>query len=97
MPARVLFIHGWSVDSTATYGELPARLARDLRLDVQHLHLAKYVSFNDQVRVSDLAFALEAAIQREVKLADGERFAVITHSTGGPIVRTWWQKYYHAG
>ncbi len=23
-----------------------------------------------------------------------ERFAVITHSTGGPIVRIWWEKYY---
>ena len=27
-------------------------------------------------------------------LARGDRFACITHSTGGPVVRDWWNRYY---
>lgn len=91
---KILFIHGWSVTDTATYGELPARLARELNMDVQMIHLGRYISFRDEVRIPDIARALEAAVQREVKLQPGERFAVITHSTGGLVVRTWWQRFY---
>lgn len=89
----LVFVHGWSVRSTATYGELPARLEAELRERgetprVEHIHLGKYVSFNDQVTLDDLALAFDAAL-REKGLTS---FAAITHSTGGPLVRNWVSK-----
>jgi hypothetical protein len=92
---RVVFVHGWSVTNTDTYGGLPAALAgaapRELGITVQFLSLVKYVSFADEVSVDDIARGMQNAISTEVlpKLAKGERFAAITHSTGGPVVRAW--------
>jgi hypothetical protein len=98
----VVLVHGWSVRSTDTYGELPDRLeaeasrAANLRLDVRNLWLGKYVSFSDAVRVEDLSRGFQAALTRELgkELKAGRRFACITHSTGGPVVRDWWSRYY---
>ncbi|MCB1130289.1 MAG: phospholipase [Verrucomicrobiae bacterium] len=95
---HLLFIHGWSVTDTDTYGELPERLAAEAGLTVQHLYLGKYISFHDEVRMDDIACAMEEAVKREIVLQPGERFAAITHSTGGPVVRTWWDRFYaHSG
>ena len=91
---HLLFIHGWSVTDTDTYGRLPERLAKELGTSIQHLHLGKYISFHDEVRVADIAIAMEEALKREFQLPQGERFIVITHSTGGPVVRTWWDRFY---
>ena len=53
----IVFVHGWSVTNTDTYGGLPAALLKNAssRLDVQvtHLYLAKYVSFADEVKMRD--------------------------------------------
>ncbi|TKB59680.1 MAG: phospholipase [Nitrospira sp.] len=100
----VVLVHGWSVRSTDTYGELPARLEKEarreasLRLDIRNIWLGKYVSFSDAVRLEDLSRAFEAAVQRELgALArSGQRFICITHSTGGPVVRDWWHRYYQS-
>ena len=56
----VVFVHGWSVRSTDTYGRLPDRLkseatAAGLQIDVKHVYLSKYVSFRDEVRMEDIA------------------------------------------
>jgi hypothetical protein len=102
MKRLVIFVHGWSVTDTSTYGELPKRLRSEARndpsleLDVRHLHLGKYVSFQDEVRLDDLARGFQAALEREVALRDDQRFVCITHSTGGPVVRHWWQHFYLA-
>jgi hypothetical protein len=87
---ELVFVHGYSVRNTATYGDLPSRLEtemarRGLEVRVDHIYLGKYVSFNDQVTLDDLSRAFEAAV-REKGLA---QFACITHSTGGPLVRNW--------
>ncbi|GJM21270.1 MAG: phospholipase [Planctomycetota bacterium] len=107
MPASekrlVVFVHGWSVSHTNTYGEFAARLEREaerdpsLELDVHNIWLGKYVSFHDAVRVEDLARGFNAAIERELgpALRAGQRFACITHSTGGPVVREWWDRFYN--
>lgn len=102
MPSRlVIFVHGWSVTSTATYGELPARLKAEaprlagLDLDVRHIYLGEYVSFRDEVRMGDISRALEAALQNILSTLGAERrFTCITHSTGGPLVRDWLDRYY---
>ena len=97
----IVFVHGWSVTNTNTYGGLPAALLKNAptKLDIQvtHLFLGKYVSFADEVTLDDIARGMQQAIAVEVlpKLAKGERFACITHSTGGPVVRNWIALYYH--
>jgi hypothetical protein len=96
----IVFVHGWSVTNTDTYGGLPAALLRNasaqLDLQVTHLYLAKYVSFADEVALDDIARGMQNAIVSEVlpHLGKGERFACITHSTGGPVARKWIDLYY---
>ena len=94
---KLVFVHGWSVTSLNVYGELPQALAKlapqALGLDVHHIHLGRYISFNDAVTIEDIAHAFEAARQAEL----GEsQFAVIAHSTGGPVIRTWLDMFYGA-
>ena len=48
----LVFVHGWSVTNTNTYGNLPARLRneckqRGLDIAVKHVYLGRYVSFHD--------------------------------------------------
>lgn len=100
----VVLVHGWSVRNTDTYGGLPARLklearrSPDLDLDVRQIWLSEYISFHNEVSIPDISRAFEAALQRELgaALAEGRRFACITHSTGGPVVRYWLQRHYLA-
>lgn len=91
---ELIFVHGWSVRNTDTYGELPTRLEQELTrsgqsVRVDHIYLGKYVSFNDEVNMDDLSLAFERAV-RDKGLTN---FACITHSTGGPLVRTWITQY----
>jgi len=92
---KVVFVHGWSVTDTGAYGGVPEALLKNApngrRLDIAHLFLGKYVSFADEVNIDDIARGMEQALREEVlpKLAAGERFACITHSTGAPVVRKW--------
>jgi len=95
------FVHGYSVTNLDTYGEMPLRLMQEapaygFQLQIEHIFLGRYISFNDEVRLGDISRALEQAVQEQLLpfLAPGERFACITHSTGGPVVRTWWSEYY---
>src|SRR5579864_891279 len=92
----VIFVHGWSVTSTDTYGQLPKRLKMEaaqhgLEVTTGNLFLSQYVSFEDEVTLDDIARGFQEALQQVVvpKLPPGERFACITHSTGGPVVRKW--------
>lgn len=97
----VIFVHGWSVTNTDTYGDLPRWLAAqggsgDLEIEVGNVYLGRYISFDDTVTMDDIARALDQAVRDELKskLKDGQRFACITHSTGGPVVRKWMDLYY---
>ncbi len=97
----IVFVHGWSVTNTDTYGGLPVRLraeAASLGLDVliEEIFLGRYISFHDEVRVSDISRAFRTALADELTdvLQDGTRFVCITHSTGGPVIRDWWHRYY---
>lgn len=97
----VIFVHGWSVTHTNTYGELPQWLAsqsKDGKLNIQvgNIYLGQYISFDDTVTIDDIARAFDHAVRNEIadKLRDGKRFACITHSTGGPVVRQWMDLYF---
>ena len=97
----VIFVHGWSVRDTSTYGDLPrwleSRGNRDgLEVEVGNVYLGRYISFDDTVTVDDIARAFDQAVRDELttKLKAGQKFACITHSTGGPVVRKWMDLYY---
>lgn len=96
----VVFVHGWSVTNTDTYGGLPQAIAKNadpaLNIQVAHLYLSKYISFADEVCVDDIARGMQHAVNVEIrpKLSAGEKFACITHSTGGPVVRKWLDLYF---
>jgi hypothetical protein len=88
----LVFVHGWSVTNTSTYGALPARLqtqaaAAGIALNVADIWLSEYVSFDDAVTMPDVVRAFDHAL-RDLHLNDAS-FACITHSTGGPVVREW--------
>lgn len=97
----VVFVHGWSVTDTDTYGALPQRLqneaaAAGLNLQLTEIFLGRYISFHDEVRLPDIARAFQCALDDQLGhlLINGARFICITHSTGGPVVRDWWDRYY---
>lgn len=97
---QLVFVHGWSVTHTDTYGELPSALAAaaatvGLDLRIQHLYLGRYISFHDEVTLDDIARAMDAALRALPGNASGiQPFSCITHSTGGPVVRTWLERFY---
>ncbi|MDQ3112079.1 MAG: phospholipase [Bacteroidota bacterium] len=101
MALTLVFVHGWSATNLDTYGQLPLRLKAEAALSgidisVKEIFLGSYISFHDEVRVNDISRAFKNAVQSELYplLEKGSRFICITHSTGGPVVRDWWNKYY---
>lgn len=88
----LVFVHGWSVTNTATYGRLPEALVTRAAqagstLRVLDVHLSEYVSFDDAVTMDDLVRAFDHAL-RGLALVEA-RFDCVTHSTGGPLVMAW--------
>lgn len=101
---KLLFVHGWSVTSKRTYGGMPAALAAQasrfgLKLDLKQVFLGRYISFRDEVRMDDLERAFDRAVRDAFGVSPTAaipRFSCITHSTGGPLVRCWVNRYYGA-
>jgi hypothetical protein len=100
---NLVFVHGYSVTNLNTYGELPVRLkaeatARNYDINVEEVYLGQYISFRDEVNLDDISRAFESAVSEQLShlLLANERFACITHSTGGPVIRNWWSKYYYS-
>jgi len=101
---KLLFVHGWSVTSKRTYGGMPAALAAQapaygLKLDLKEVFLGRYISFRDEVRMDDLERAFDCAVRDAFGVGPAAaipRFSCITHSTGGPLVRCWVDRYYGA-
>jgi hypothetical protein len=90
---QLIFVHGWSVTNTDTYGNLPQALSKasgnyGLVLDIRHIFLGRYISFHDEVTMDDIARAMDRAL-RDLPGNGDDRiapFSCITHSTGGPAV-----------
>ncbi len=95
---NLVFVHGWSVTDTNTYGQLPQALAmlapQELDLKITHIFLGRYISFHDEVTIDDIARAFEQA--RKEVIGPDTSFSCITHSTGGPVMRAWIDRYYGA-
>ncbi|CAN5900337.1 phospholipase [soil metagenome] len=102
MALSLVFVHGWSVTNLDTYGELPLRLKAEaalsgIEISIKEIFLGSYISFHDEVRVNDISRAFRSAVQAELAalIENDSRFICITHSTGGPVIRDWWNKYYN--
>jgi hypothetical protein len=97
----LVFVHGWSVTNLDTYGELPLRLQNETNgtneTVVKNVYLGQYISFHDEVQLQDISRAFETAVKEQLsaEIANGDRFVCITHSTGGPVVRDWYDSYYN--
>jgi hypothetical protein len=67
-------------------------------IQIEEIFLGKYISFHDEVRVRDISKAFRAAVEDKLSsfLQTGTRFVCITHSTGGPVIRDWWHRYYES-
>jgi hypothetical protein len=96
----LVFVHGYSVTNLDTYGELPARLRAEaassgINIIVENIYLGQYISFHDEVRLPDISRAFQMAIKDKLgaAIAAGMRFVAITHSTGGPVVRDWSNRF----
>ncbi|TDR76113.1 esterase/lipase family protein [Photobacterium lutimaris] len=96
----VIFVHGWSVTDTNTYGLLPEAIAKQashygLDVDIKHVWLGRYISFDDTVNMTDIIRAFDQALHDLIPTGDDiAAFSCITHSTGGPVVREWLDRYY---
>ncbi|KAF1008541.1 MAG: hypothetical protein GAK28_00962 [Luteibacter sp.] len=90
--STLVFVHGWSVTDTSTYGDLPAALKQraaqaGTALHIVDIRLSEYVTFDDAVTMDDIVRGFDHAL-RDLDLPDG-RFDCVTHSTGGPVVMAW--------
>jgi hypothetical protein len=97
----LIFVHGWSVSNTNTYGELPEAVAAHaersgLKINIHHIYLGRYISFHDEVTVDDISRAFDMALREQfaANAAGIEKFSCVTHSTGGPVIRHWLDRYY---
>lgn len=99
----MLFLHGYNVTSTQTYGELPYCLHKQ-GFQVEQIEIGRYVSLDDNVGLHQLAIGLQVALKLKfnlktsedetIVLPDSEPCAIITHSTGGLIFNAWFVRYY---
>jgi len=96
MPDNILLVHGYSVRSLDTYGNLPQLLTADGYI-AQNVYLSAFDSLNDDITCNDLALALEARMsQLEGAGLNTTKTAIIVHSTGAMITRRWILNRYKA-
>ncbi len=93
---ELIFVHGWSVTNTSTYGALPqvlstAAAATGLQINTHDIHIGRYISFHDEVSMQDVVLAFDRALRDRLAPGGGAlpAFSCITHSTGGPVLREW--------
>lgn len=94
----LVFVHGYGVTDISSYGKLPEALqsvaqqtAPDIILDIQHIYLGRYITFHDEVTMDDIARAFDKA---RLDAIGEQPFSCITHSTGGPAIRSWVELFY---
>ena len=90
----IVIVHGWS-DAPASFAPLARLLRAKLNgRTVFNIHLADYISMDDEVRFDDVVSAMAAAWERRGLPQDPRSVDAIVHSTGGLVIRDWLQRYY---
>ena len=90
---KVFLVHGWSVRSTQTYQALHLKLSEQ-GFDLKDIYLGRYVSIENEIEISDISKALHKALNEELKGDWSQEFHLITHSTGGLVVKYWMLNLY---
>jgi len=90
---KVFLIHGWSVRTTLTYQSLHLKLAEN-GFNLQDIFLGRYVSLENEIEISDISKALHKALDEKLEGNWDQSFHLITHSTGGLIVKHWVINHY---
>jgi hypothetical protein len=90
---KVFLIHGWSVRTTQTYQSLHLKLAEN-GFQLQDVFLGRYVSLENDIEISDISQALHNALNEKLDGNWNQNFHLITHSTGGLIVKHWLINHY---
>ena len=90
---KVFFVHGWSVRTTQTYQALHLKLAEH-GFALQDIYLGRYVSLEDKIEICDISKAMHNAIDKELAGDWSQPFHLITHSTGGLVVKDWLVSHY---
>jgi pimeloyl-ACP methyl ester carboxylesterase len=94
--AHIAILHGWS-DSSKAFQELSDFLAEHIEPPAS-IHLADYISLDDDVRVADVAIRMETVVRQMLQAGRLEApFDLIVHSTGGLVAREWVARYYPEG
>jgi pimeloyl-ACP methyl ester carboxylesterase len=92
---NIVFVHGWSVKHTDTYGDLPQWLSQQSpKYNIKNIFLGKYISFVDAVTLDDIARAFDQALRDALGADLHNGVACIAHSMGGPVVRLWMKLFY---
>ncbi len=89
----IVIVHGWS-DDKRSFQRLKEFLHAELSRDVEEIHLADWVSMDDDVTFQDLRYAMnlawsEVGLPRTARSVD-----VVTHSTGAVVARDWMTEYF---
>jgi len=90
---KVFLVHGWSVRTTKTYQSIHNKLAEH-GFQLKDVFLGQYVSLENEVQISDISKALHNALDDELAGDWNQEFHLITHSTGGLIVKHWLVNHY---
>ncbi len=89
----IVIIHGWS-DSAKGMRRLARLLQKNLNRSIHQIHLADYITLDDDVTMNDIVAAMdkawwEAKLSRKPYSVD-----VVVHSTGGLVIRDWMSQFF---
>ena len=89
----IVIIHGWSDDSDS-FDRLAKRLSGETGRTTEQIWLGDYISLDDDVRIRDIADALQAAWMARGLPVGANAMDAIVHSTGGLVIREWIHRHY---
>jgi hypothetical protein len=87
----VVLIHGYSDEGKSFTAWKKALLERGYTLD--EVPVVTYKSLTNEVTIKDIAEGFDRALQTRPKLAAGQPFSAIVHSTGMLVLRSWLTTY----
>lgn len=91
--STLIIVHGWSDDSKS-FRKLSNQLANWFGGPPLQIHLADWISLQDDVTYPDLVEAMERA-WRGLNLPRAPRSVdIVTHSTGALVVRDWMTRFF---
>ncbi|MCP5473451.1 MAG: alpha/beta hydrolase [Rhodanobacteraceae bacterium] len=89
----IVILHGWS-DNFASFKDIKAIIAAGMPAPPVDIHLADWLSLQDDVTMTDLAEAMQQAWMANGLSTTPHAHDVVVHSTGALVVREWMTRYF---